>query len=449
MSSINLLTLLPETIIQDSISQHSSYSNIEALYDLSVNVRHSVLDLIMLNKLDISEKIYGTGDITGYSDFVYTPSEIDTENSLSSYITRFSNKEIIYYTDHRGKLPNKDQYIYIKTPQFDNYYVLGASEMTKVNRSMFSDGKFVSYQLMYSPAKIISRTGDYILMSDGNACYIDKHLKWLTVDRRYMGNRKIIKIKIIPGRYTDLLLTDDGNVYAVGDNIYGIYDNNRHLLEQNYYTTVPIPIIDSNGVDRVIDMRNGLFLTENGNVFIFRQSVEGDEFEMNRSTIPISATLRDLSLNDKIISLSSGNNSMRLSEVYVITESGNAFKYNPKTNQLTAVDKTNMGNEKIVSISNSDLHTVYLTASGNAYTSGSYLNGVLGIGKLEVDMSGLDDYLEDFSDDDARENYIFDYIYIEEREMGSSIPIPIDRTNIGRRRIKKVVAKTDATYFYT
>ena len=209
------------------------------------------------------------------------------------------------------------------------------------------------------------------------------------IDSTHYGNKKIIEISA--GSLHSLILTEDGEVYAFGNNKkgqLGLNDTDERLvptkIDSNYYGNKKITQISTGD-------SHSLILTEDGEVYAFGYNGKG-QLGLNNKTDRLVPTKIDSTHygNKKIAQIFAGS-----LHSFVLTEDGEIYAFglngngqlglNDKTDRLvpTKIDSTHYGNKKITQISLGGLHSLILTEDGEAYAFGYNKKGQLGLGYVE------------------------------------------------------------------
>ena len=209
------------------------------------------------------------------------------------------------------------------------------------------------------------------------------------IDSTHYGNKKITQISA--GSLHSLILTEDGEVYAFGNNKkgqLGLNDTEERLvptkIDSNYYGNKKITQISTGD-------SHSLILTEDGEVYAFGYNGKG-QLGLNNKTDRLVPTKIDSTHygNKKIAQIFAGS-----LHSFVLTEDGEIYAFglngngqlglNDKTDRLvpTKIDSTHYGNKKITQISLGGLHSLILTEDGETYAFGYNKKGQLGLGYVE------------------------------------------------------------------
>ena len=286
MSVINIFDVLTPGLIQDIISNISGEKSTRAMYNLTVETRLSVLDLIRLGY-----EIYRLGVL--FYDETYTPS--------------YDYGKLINY---RGKVKLKDEKIIQASDSIENdtpaliltnlgkVYELSRSETVSVSgdstlvkvdeeltisnietaNDIVQISRNEDFEVGGSHSLLLDRNGHVYAFGSSdngrlgigiiNEPYIDKPY---LIDPSYFNNGQSKVVQVSAGWSHSLFLCDDGTVYACGNNIYGQSGIKEELRSDAIL--VPTPIDTSNmSNSKVIQVSAGgyhsLFLCEDGSAYI-------------------------------------------------------------------------------------------------------------------------------------------------------------------------------------
>ena len=393
---INLLSVLPPTVIQSIIASRLRYENGHDLFNLNYETRVSILDLIRLGKYNLSQgKAYGFGD--GYY----------------------------------GKLGDGN----IKRHEVMTPIPIDISDQFITQVSAGYD-----YSLFLTENGQVFALGDGIFGKLGNGIVTENYALTPTpINTSNIGDQRIIQVEA--GETHTILLTENGQSFTCGEGSAGVLGDG---ILSPHSVGIPSPINTSNiGDQRIIQVSSGynysLFLTENGQIFACGSNGQSQlgtgSDDTGPSDIPIPVDLTNIG-DQQVIQISAGDIHSLL-----LTNTGQVYSWGDGTlgmlgdgivdehtqNKPTLIDTSNIGDQRIVNVVAGEFHSLILNEEGRVFAFGSNLFGRLGIG--QVDLLPNTDFIGDFP------------------PVG--IPTEIDTTNIGNQRIVDMAAGNSTSLFLT
>ena len=183
-------------------------------------------------------------------------------------------------------------------------------------------------------------------------------------------------------------LTENGRVYACGNNSYGRLGIGSE--ETNVYTITEVPLPVAEKVKEIqIDMHSVYYLTENGKVYACGVNSNGQLGLGVEESNVYTATEVPIPVGEKLKEMQ-----MATYSVYYLTENGRVYACGRNSvGQLgigvedskvyTATEVPLPEGEKVKEMYSSTMKTYYLTENGRVYASGLNSSGGLGIGNDE------------------------------------------------------------------
>lgn len=304
MKKINLLSLFKTTLIQSILESRNTYDNLYQLYNLNYDTRDSVLDLIRLRHI----KIF-TGEVFASGNSIF--------GVLGNGITDATP---------------------VKIPTLIEIPNIGNQKIIQVSSGQFHTLFLTDYGLVYS----CGRNSFGRLGIGKSKINIDRPTP---IDMTNMGNQYVIKVDT--GTEHSLFLTNEGQVYACGNYMFGRLGIGQNGKSVSTPTLVQFPWTNNtnNAGERIIDIAAGythsLFVTENGQVYSTGSNGNGQ-------------------LGSVILNI---NNNMILTPMLINT--------------------LNIGTDPVIKVAASTYHSLFLTASGRVFSSGLSINGRLGNDRID------------------------------------------------------------------
>ena len=410
MSAINIFDVLPPGFIQDIISGISGDKSALLMYNLTVETRLSVLDLIRLGN-----KIYTLG-VLFYEKVFFGP---DYGEQVSGYV-KLKGEKIIQASSSVSTILILTNYgnvydLIITSLGFFQTNITQKRNIVQISTNESPNGRRHSLLLdkngyVYSFG--LSANGQLGLGYTGNFYIPNPTL----INPSFFDYQKRKVVQVSAGWLHSLFLCNDNTIYASGTNSSGQCGVDTITT---YHVLTPTAINSSNMSDcKIVQVSAGgyhsLFLCEDGSAYISGTYF----FDSAEYTIP------------------------------------------------TKINKTNMGKRKIIQLSAGGHHAVFICEDGTVYSAGNGESGVLGIGTtnddtidipVPIDMShfngqtvksasaGINHSL--FLCDDGS-IYMCGLSYNENGDENvEDVPVPVDPATYNNKRITGVVAGWRKSFF--
>ena len=341
---INIMDILPNTIT-DSIIRQRSFNNYDNLYELNVETRWSILDLIKINKinpeLDSRQIIFGK-----YSDRQVRVKYVELDDRLTDIAAMF---------DGYWGITNKGKLFY-----FDK-------KLVQYDRSI--DGvKFIKVKSSSSHLLALTDLGNvYVFGSNdhgqllvGQSGMFAKVKKVTLIDQSMFNNEKIVDIAA--AMYQSLFLSESGNIYLAGSSRLSQPGSNAITLINSDYFIDPVTSIHAGtGIS--------VALTTNGYVYIWKGDY-GDHPQLVSSQLFNNQIIVHASIGDY--------------QIILLTSTGQAYNMSIKDENYTI----NIFETKLLVATNPFTKFRYSYSYGNAaflidnddvvYALGTDRNGLFG-----------------------------------------------------------------------
>ena len=253
--------------------------------------------------------------------------------------------------------------------------------LTKLDSSNYNNKTIAKIYAKDNYSFILTEDGDVYAFGQNNCGQLGlnntgEHLIPTKIDSNHYGNKKITQISA--GSLYSFILTEDGEVYAFGNNStgqLGLGDTKNRWVP----TKIDSTHYGNKNITQISAVRfHSFILTEDGDVYAFGQNNCG-QLGLNDTEEHLIPTKIDSNHygNKKITQISArGNHSL------ILTEDGEVYAFgqnekgqlglNDKTDRWvpTKIDSNHYGNKKITQISAGDTHSLILTEDSEVYFSG-------------------------------------------------------------------------------
>lgn len=202
--------------------------------------------------------------------------------------------------------------------------------------------------------------------------------------------------QIAVGAYHSVVLNDAGQVFTFGSDVNGVLGQGSEDKRMDLARLMEFPVLDGKTiVDVVFGSNNSaLILTDEGKVYGWGRSVDyqfGSALRSGEALLTPTQITHPAVDTVHIVQITmglNGNHSMLLTEdgevlvmgVNEIGSIGTSDPFVPTIEDPTPIDRTNMGEEKVVRFARSNTHSLFLTESNKVFAVGVNVNGQLGTG---------------------------------------------------------------------
>ena len=454
-TGINLLELFRTTITQDIVGSRRLHYNLADLYNLSLEVRLALLDLIRLNRIHVFEgNVYAVGfqidgrSLNGGYDLrnAYVRTYVNTDDVNQYYITDIATGySSSYFVTNTGQVfasGSNMRYELGLGPEVTSIYLGKAKQ---VDTSNIGDDPIIKVSAGLNYTLFLTKSGKVFGSGNNGVDGTDNYQTPTQINIPNIDNDPIIDVSAGSSHY--LLLTKSGKSFSFGYSSFGALadgGDSKQTIE------VPQPIDTTNiGDDLIVQVAAGLismFLTKSGKVYtsgLYSLTGQGpndnDVWDISTPTMIDTYYIGD----DPIIKVVTESDSS-----FVITESGRVFafgdsNYGSLGNGITyrydiitpeEINMTNIGDKRIIDVAPEHDHSLFLTEDGKVYATGSTESNKMG--HFEDDAYYM-------SDDD---DYAYDE-YVANSDRYIAVPTLVDIPKINNKPVVAIATGAEHSLF--
>ena len=265
---------------------------------------------------------------------------------------------------------------------------------TKLNSSNYDNKKIIQVSIGAAHSLILTEDGKIYSFGDNSTGQLGLgnvlgKIVPTKIDSSHYGNKKIVQV--IAGGAHSFILTEDGEVYAFGNNGFG-----RLGLGDSNIRKVPTKIDSSHyGNKKIVQVIAGgahsFVITEDNDIYVFGYNGNGQLGLNDTVNRDIPTKLDSTNYDNKTITqITAGgyHTLIRTTDGEVYAFGNNGFGQlglgdNEKRLVPIKLDSANYDNKSVVQIAAGGFHSAILTSNSKIYTFGQNNFGQLGLGDNE------------------------------------------------------------------